>query len=459
MAVNSFPEPEIFDNYNATLNAIGYAFAVVFLIECVLKLCAFKSNYFKDSWNLFDFLCVTSSVLSMVVDTFIPTLSIGPVTSVVRIFRIGRLFRMLRFAKGLNKLFNAFLMALPKLANVGILLFLLLFLYSVLGMNVFAKVRYYGPHDERAHFRSFWRVFLTLCRSMTGEAWNEVMHALSKSKQFFYGIAEVPCVDDMEVTAEWYKCFQEGGCEPNQCGNGVLAQIYFTTFIAVVAFICLNLVIAVVLEAFDEASASDQQENIATCMTLWTEYDPNYEMEITTKAAISFLKRIMKDVEDVQEAERKRRESFMENPKPKAAPRKPKEPGFADLPIKIATFVNLPVTADHRVHFIHLVKGSLRLMIAMSSGPEETAERMAEINKVDEQFMKTLKGKQTKHLGPLAKSISDDLQALEVHVAAAKIQGLFQARRERRAAEARRKPPEPPVVEEIPKPPEVQRAG
>ena len=76
---------------------------------------------------MLDFICVASCLVSFAIDKVFPEANIGPVTSVVRIFRIGRLFRLLRFAKGLNKLFNAFLMSLPKLVNVGCILSLLLF--------------------------------------------------------------------------------------------------------------------------------------------------------------------------------------------------------------------------------------------------------------------------------------------------------------------------------------------
>merc|ERR1719169_155350 len=210
MAMARFPSDETWDS---SLNLVGNIFAGVFFIECVMKLVCFQGNYFKDNWNIFDFLCVASSLVGITFDNFGPdNVSIGPVTSVVRIFRIGRLFRLLRFAKGLNKLFNAFLMSLPKLVNVGCILSLLLFLYAVLGMNIFAKVRFYGPHDDRGNFRSFYRAFMTLCRCMTGEAWNEVMHALGKSE-----------------SARLAGNFDEADNLVNQCGASVLAQVYFLT--------------------------------------------------------------------------------------------------------------------------------------------------------------------------------------------------------------------------------------
>ena len=45
---------------------------------------------------------------------------------------------------GLNHLFNAFLTSIPKLLNVAMILLLLLFLFSVLGLHVFAKNSFIG---------------------------------------------------------------------------------------------------------------------------------------------------------------------------------------------------------------------------------------------------------------------------------------------------------------------------
>jgi hypothetical protein len=89
------------------------------------------------------------------------------------------LLRLLRFAKGLNKIFNAFVISIPKLLNVAAILFLLQFLYGVMAVQLFAKIQYHNVHDQRANFRTFYRSLMTLVRCMTGEAWNEMMHALA----------------------------------------------------------------------------------------------------------------------------------------------------------------------------------------------------------------------------------------------------------------------------------------
>ena len=77
--------------------------------------------------------------------------------------------------KELQKIVNTFILAIPELANVGGLLILFIYLYSVLGVFLFAHVRYGDSLDRHANFRSFPTAALTLFRIVTGEAWNELM--------------------------------------------------------------------------------------------------------------------------------------------------------------------------------------------------------------------------------------------------------------------------------------------
>lgn len=45
------------------LEYVNLFFIVVFTAECVLKVFAFRWHYFKEPWNLFDFIVVTLSIL------------------------------------------------------------------------------------------------------------------------------------------------------------------------------------------------------------------------------------------------------------------------------------------------------------------------------------------------------------------------------------------------------------
>ena len=60
-------------------------------------------------------------------------------------FRVIRLFRLVRFLQGLSQLAGAFLLSIPKLMNVAAILLLCLFLFAILGMNLFCKVLMLPP--------------------------------------------------------------------------------------------------------------------------------------------------------------------------------------------------------------------------------------------------------------------------------------------------------------------------
>jgi hypothetical protein len=62
-------------------------------------------------------------------------------TQVARVFRSGRLFRVIKSATTLRMLFNTLIASLPALANILMLLVLMLFVLACFGMQVFSEVR------------------------------------------------------------------------------------------------------------------------------------------------------------------------------------------------------------------------------------------------------------------------------------------------------------------------------
>lgn len=122
------------------LEKINYFFAAVFTVEAIIKITGFGRFYFHVGWNNFDFVIVIGTFIGIILSNA-TTFSVGPSTTVIRSFRIGRIFRLVKKYKELRQIFNAFVLAIPALANVGGLLFLFLFLYSVLGISIFAKVK------------------------------------------------------------------------------------------------------------------------------------------------------------------------------------------------------------------------------------------------------------------------------------------------------------------------------
>eukprot|EP01043_Picozoa_sp_COSAG02_P048374 COSAG02_NODE_4744_length_5031_cov_20.654096_4_plen_448_part_00 len=137
-------------------------------------------------------------------------------------------------------LFLAVVNAIPTMLNVGGLLFLIFFIYAVLGMHLLGKIKpandaeFLGDH---ANFASFGRSLLTVFRMATGESWNGIMHDC---------MVEPPDCDEDE----------------DNCGSTVIAVLYFISFQLIGQFIMLNLFIAVVLEHYKKAT--DQTEPVLT---------------------------------------------------------------------------------------------------------------------------------------------------------------------------------------------------
>ena len=110
--------------------------------------------------------------------------------TIVRAFRIMRIFRLIRASKNLKVLIDTLVYIIPSITNLGTLIFLLLFIYSALGMNLFAEVAFREEVDEHANFRSFGIAMMTLMRCATGENWQAIMFDLASKKDLPSG----PCL-------------------------------------------------------------------------------------------------------------------------------------------------------------------------------------------------------------------------------------------------------------------------
>ena len=51
------------DMWNFALDNLNMGFIVIFSTECILKIFALRLYYFKEPWNMFDFVVVILSVL------------------------------------------------------------------------------------------------------------------------------------------------------------------------------------------------------------------------------------------------------------------------------------------------------------------------------------------------------------------------------------------------------------
>ncbi len=158
-------------------DVINYIFLVIFSLEAVLKISCMGTDYFSDSWNFFDFfiVCLTCTTLILQYGNI---MNIGSGTSILRVFRLGRVFRLINRAKSLRMIFNTFLITLPSLFNIGALLLLVIFIYTILGVELFAYIRLQENLTIDANFQTFFDSFITLLRVSTGEGWNFIQDDL-----------------------------------------------------------------------------------------------------------------------------------------------------------------------------------------------------------------------------------------------------------------------------------------
>ena len=76
---------------------VNIAFTVVYTVEMIIKLVAYKKYYFKNNWNIFDFLIVIFAWVGFFAD-IIFNIQFGALKTVVRAFRILRVLKLIRKA-------------------------------------------------------------------------------------------------------------------------------------------------------------------------------------------------------------------------------------------------------------------------------------------------------------------------------------------------------------------------
>ena len=111
----------------------------IFTIEAIIKLFALRNNYFKVSWNIFDFTVVVGTLVILVIG-FLDLGEFGIQSTILRSLRIGRVMRLLRKMKKLQIIFNTLSEALPSMGSLGMLLLLLMFMYAIIGMSQFGFI-------------------------------------------------------------------------------------------------------------------------------------------------------------------------------------------------------------------------------------------------------------------------------------------------------------------------------
>jgi hypothetical protein len=152
-------------------------------MEVIIKNLAIGPRlYFNDGWNTFDFVIVLGSMTGVFVSSQ-TTIQIKGATSVFRAFRIMRIIRLIkRGSNSLNLIFNTFVITLHSLVNIGGLLLMFIYMYTILGMMIFGNMKRNGIMNDYINFENFTNGFITLFVMATGDSWHSTMQAFAMEK-------------------------------------------------------------------------------------------------------------------------------------------------------------------------------------------------------------------------------------------------------------------------------------
>jgi voltage-gated sodium channel type IV alpha len=168
------------ETFGMWLDISNYIFTLIYNLEAALKIFACGHNYFLNNWNKFDFFIVIVGDLSIFADIFDHGNSdLSKILRIIKALRIMRIFRLVRVSRKLRILVDSLIVIFPSIANIGSLIMLLLFIFSVIGMSMFSQVIHQTQINENMNFSNFSMSIIILIRCATGENWNLIMRELS----------------------------------------------------------------------------------------------------------------------------------------------------------------------------------------------------------------------------------------------------------------------------------------
>uniref|UniRef100_A0A8C3KT32 Sodium channel protein n=1 Tax=Calidris pygmaea TaxID=425635 RepID=A0A8C3KT32_9CHAR len=262
----------------SVLYKINLVFIVIFTGECVLKMFALRYYYFTIGWNIFDFVVVILSILGIVLSDIIEKYFVSPTLfRVIRLARIGRVLRLIRGAKGIRTLLFALMMSLPALFNIGLLLFLVMFIYSIFGMSNFAYVKKEAGIDDIFNFETFGNSIICLFQITTSAGWDGLLSPILNS-------GPPDCDPDLE---------NPGSSVKGDCGNPSIGIFFFCSYIIISFLIVVNMYIAIILENFNVATEESSEplceDDFEMFYETWEKFDPDATQFIAYSTLSDFV--------------------------------------------------------------------------------------------------------------------------------------------------------------------------
>ncbi len=220
VGIQTFPDLE--RDYAGLWTVLDRIILLIFIVEIAIKMIALAPRpleYFRDGWNIFDFTIVAVCLLPFA----------GAYVTVLRLFRLLRVLRLISVVPRLQILVGAILRSLPSMFYVTLLMALLFYVYAVLGVILFRE-------NDPVHFGNLWTSLLSLFRVVTLEDWTDIMYLQMHGSDAYEGYNQ--STEGLEITPK---------------AQPLLGAFYFVSFVMLGTMVMLNLVIGVIINGMDSA--------------------------------------------------------------------------------------------------------------------------------------------------------------------------------------------------------------
>lgn len=207
------------------LDIISLVCAVLFAIELLMKIGAYGFfATFRDRFNVFDAVLVIASVVEFALANSTKISALRAIR-ILRLFRALKVLRLTRRATSLRIMLAALEPSVVPALFVLALLFIVVFVYAVLGMQFFGAENF---QPFRVLFDTVWEAGISAFIIVTGEDWADIL------------------VTQMH-------------------GNGqhaAIAVVYFVTLFFIGNYIIVNLFGAVIVDHLERAAAAEWEEQL-----------------------------------------------------------------------------------------------------------------------------------------------------------------------------------------------------
>ena len=200
--------PTLSERYGELVRIGSQIALAIFIVEALLKMVSASprvAGYFKDGWNIFDFLVIVFALIP----------ATGQFAMIARLARLLRVLRLISTIRDLRLIVAALVRSIPSVGHVMMLMSIIVYIYAIMGYHLFHE-------NDPENWRNLGVSLLTLFNIITLEGWTEVMYAA------------------MEVHP--------------------LAWLYFVSFVIVGTFVVINLFIAIIINNLDEAKLERLRE-------------------------------------------------------------------------------------------------------------------------------------------------------------------------------------------------------